>query len=81
MKMNMANQCLNMGQLDQAEVLYRQVLADDPDHLIAMRALVGLYESQDKHHQTISLLRKMVELTPEDVEPTLRLAEQLNALE
>jgi len=55
MKMQMANQSLQMGRLDQAEALYKQILAAEPDNAAACFALGRIYNTQEKHETAIQI--------------------------
>jgi len=81
MKLTMADQFLKMGRLDQAEALYKQVLAGNPDNLHAILSLGTLYTRQDKHDQAVSFLRKAIELEPANAHTHLKLARRFAAHE
>lgn len=58
----------NQGKLDQAEVVYQQVLAVDANNFYALRFLGCLQSSKGLHHSAISLLRQATTISSCDAE-------------
>jgi len=77
MKLQLANQFLQMGRLDQAEALYRQILAAEPDNAAATASLGMIYRTQEKHDLAIRHLEKAIELQPDDLQAQVKLADSL----
>ena len=71
--MNSANQTFHAalkqhqaGEAAAAEVLYQQVLADDPRHMDATFNLAVLFAAQGRFDEAISLYLQILEVAPED---------------
>ncbi len=75
--MQMANQYLQSGRIDQAEALYRQILAAEPANAAVCSALGKIYYSQEKHEQAIRYLEKAVELDPDNIPSRMKLGDSL----
>ena len=58
----------NQGELDQAEVIYRSVLAVDDNNFYALRFLGCLCRMKGLYIEGIKLLRKAVSLRPSDAD-------------
>lgn len=52
------------GRLDQAEAIYRQVLADQPDHADAVHMLGMVLQRRGRADESVRLLARAVELDP-----------------
>ena len=60
-----AAECHRAGQLEEAEGIYRQILARDPKHVEALR-LLALIAMQSEHYgQAEQLLKRAVEVAPD----------------
>jgi len=77
MKLQMADQFLKMGRLDQAKMIYKQVLDSEPDNAVACSALGIIYNTQHKLDLAIKYLKKAVELQPDDVNSHIKLGNSL----
>src|SRR6476620_6773594 len=55
-----AAQCHREGRLDEAEQLYRQVLAADPGHADGLHRLGVIAHQKGRHQQAEELLRKAI---------------------
>jgi len=64
--MQMAMQFLQMGRLEEAAVLCRQILASDPKNLAAIRLLTQIYARQGNVERLIQTLRQMEALDSEN---------------
>lgn len=73
----MANQLVKLGRLDQAETLYKQVLASEPDNASAAAALGRIYKTQEKFDLAIEYLNIAVELEPDHVNTRIKLGDSL----
>jgi Flp pilus assembly protein TadD len=57
----------NLGQPDAAQQAYADLLAIAPNHSEALRLSAGLSTRQGKHAEAVALLRRLVEVMPEDL--------------
>ncbi|MGE4352205.1 MAG: tetratricopeptide repeat protein, partial [Bdellovibrionales bacterium] len=68
------------GDLDQAEALYREILAVQPDHIDVLSLLGVLCSTRGDHEQAVSLSARAVELDSHSALLYLRLGDaQMNA--
>ena len=63
------------NKLEKAAVMLENVAKEDPD--TALYDLLAVYEEMSKNDKVLSVLKRMIELNPEDMEIRLRLAEGL----
>ncbi|MCW5758873.1 MAG: tetratricopeptide repeat protein, partial [Phenylobacterium sp.] len=67
------------GQLDRAETLYRQVLAERPRELVARSNLIALLRDRQRWDEAETLMRESVALFPDDAGLAMRLASHVLA--
>ena len=65
------------NRLDQAESIYRQVLASQPDHPVAQYFLARVMAQRGRLDEAVELLRKNVQRNPHVAEPQIALGEYL----
>jgi predicted O-linked N-acetylglucosamine transferase (SPINDLY family) len=66
-KLDAAMNCHRQGDVKGAEKLYRQVLATDPRHVVAMHLLGAVLLQQDRDRQAADVIRKGLALAPDNV--------------
>jgi tetratricopeptide (TPR) repeat protein len=54
-----------MGERDQAETIYRDILKQDPEHVEASRLLAGIAAEYEQFREAIVFLRRAIELAPD----------------
>jgi len=64
-RLTAATAALNNDEDDKAEELARSVLGDDPKHDLALYLLAAIHARRADHHEALSLLAKVLALTPE----------------
>ncbi len=64
-RLTAATAALNNGDDDAAEELSRSVLGDDPKHDLALYLLAAVHARRHDHCEALSLLGKVLALTPE----------------
>jgi len=74
MKIQMAHQFLQRGQVEQAETLIRQVLAQEPENTNAMSALAVIYTKQQKYQLAIEILDNTYKNNPNSLDTLIRMA-------
>lgn len=63
-RVQLGNLYFNRGQLDQAELRYREALANYPDYLHALAALGRVRAAQGDHDAAIEFYQKAIEIIP-----------------
>jgi predicted O-linked N-acetylglucosamine transferase (SPINDLY family) len=67
------------GQLAEAEVIYRQLLADDPNQPDALQLLGAIAHQQEQYGASIQLIRRSLAIVPTGRQPLNNLGESLRA--
>ncbi len=80
MKLQMANQLLRAGRLDQATALCRQVLTAEPDNVGALRIMASIATRQDRYDDAITLTQRVIRQQPDDPAAHIELARLHNAI-
>jgi arylsulfatase A-like enzyme/Tfp pilus assembly protein PilF len=80
-KAQFANQLVRLGQIDEAELALREVLAEDPGSTLPRSALVGVLMQQEKFEEALELQRESVLLPGVRTASWVRLAELERKLE
>lgn len=79
-RLQMAHQLRQSGQLEQAETVYRKIIADYPDDAKALTALGLLYREQREFDMARELLEKAVQVRPDSAHAHLWLGAFLRDL-
>src|SRR5258707_3380763 len=64
----MAVQLHRTGQLQQADAMYRKILAAEPDHADALQMLGAIAFAIGRHTEAIPLIRRAITLNPQAAE-------------
>jgi tetratricopeptide (TPR) repeat protein len=80
MRLQMANQLLQAGRLDQAETLYKQILAVEPENLNCLQDLAKLYSRKGEPQLAIGALEKATRNGPENTEVRVQLGKLFQEL-
>lgn len=75
-----AVQHLQAGHIDQAEMLYRQILAANPGHILALQHLAMIEHQLGRSEQAVELLQRCLALKPDYAEAHSDLAVILMAI-
>ena len=63
-RMGMANVCLQLGRLDEAEVLYSQLISTNYMYVEAYEHLASIYQAQQEYIKAESTIRRAVSVSP-----------------
>jgi len=77
MKLQIANQFMQMGQVDRAKALYLQVLAQEPEHATAALALGGIYHAEEQFELAVKYLKIAATRMPGNANAHIKLADAL----